>query len=549
MTAIASWKLEHGVSIGLLEYMLGARSLGSAILAPGKFKMMNAWLPLIIAVWCLSPLGGQAALRIVSAPLASNITHTEIRYLDTLQSEPILQSGGDDANFWVTAVSTAFIEALASPVTSKNGSQDVYNNINLPMLEALTGTPNATGWFDLAEGGYHVLNAAILGIPFSDAPLGANSSFSIESSYFNLECDLNITNISSIEDLWWQEEGVFNNTSGQGVRRTNMRIRDDTAMLGSSLTHLYNSSQPRRVGVQSVSEFSGNDTHYALTEAWCDLTTTYIEAQVQCVNTGFNCSVPFMRRSTRPHLPSTATALDSITYPPSDPGFLNNRLTAMDFYHTFMNAVPPNFHDTLSPIEQFFLTPDNPFDNQQNIGGAPPPPIGSIGKELFERRFTQLLNTYWLTFVAPSAVTGSFDPTRQFNKNYTKDYTTYVAASSPATVEVSYTALKFHWAWAGCLISISILLIFAGIATAVLEAQRKGPSVLDTFLGSQRDNPYAHVERGNAMEDGVSAIRRARHALVRLGDVSPDEPVGHLAIATPSELQPVATLRSRRQYR
>lgn len=54
MTVIAAWKLERSITIGLLEYLLASRSLGSAFPSLMKLRIFNTWVPLVLSVWCLS---------------------------------------------------------------------------------------------------------------------------------------------------------------------------------------------------------------------------------------------------------------------------------------------------------------------------------------------------------------------------------------------------------------------------------------------------------------------------------------------------------------
>ena len=101
--------------------------------------------------------------------------------------------------------------------------------------------------------------------------------------------------------------------------------------------------------------------------------------------------------------------------------------------------------------------------------------------------------------------------------------------------------------WAICLVVLSIALIFAGITTAVFELRRKGPSILDEFVGSLRDNPYAHID-AKSTEDGVDLAKRLWEMRVQLGDVKPDDTIGYVAVAVPSASQPVDCLQRRRRY-
>jgi len=63
MTVVAAWRMDQGIAIGLLEYVLARRSLGSAFISLVKLRIFSTWVPLVLSIWCLSPLGGQASFK------------------------------------------------------------------------------------------------------------------------------------------------------------------------------------------------------------------------------------------------------------------------------------------------------------------------------------------------------------------------------------------------------------------------------------------------------------------------------------------------------
>jgi len=89
MTVFASWRLERSIAIGSLEYILGSRSLGSAFLSIIKLRILNTWAPLILSVWCLWPVGGQASLRAVYAEVSYTNSSIDLHYSDNNNTTPI----------------------------------------------------------------------------------------------------------------------------------------------------------------------------------------------------------------------------------------------------------------------------------------------------------------------------------------------------------------------------------------------------------------------------------------------------------------------------
>ncbi|CAK3984841.1 Hypothetical predicted protein [Lecanosticta acicola] len=532
MTAIASTQLERGTSIELLEHLLGTRSLGSAVLVVAKFRIMNIWLPFIIAAWLLSPLGGQSSLRLVfSGPLYHN-TNTSFHYLDTRLSNPALQ-GADDANFLNPSIRSTFMAALSAPSSLKNSSQDIYGNIHIPQLEAITSEPALDGWYNVSSfSGPYV---SLLGIPVAGIAPDVNSTFTLETSYFTLECGF------GTGQVWNSSNGCPDCTTDTFASETinnpepirNFKIRENF------VDHV-DLSVPATIELQS--RYTTDDTGRYIVHASCPIRTSYVEAAVECQHTSSNCAVTRIRRSTLSHPPATETTFDCSMR--IDRGSICPQNIRLLFFSGLMNTVPTPIDGEYSALERFFVLPDSPFDLYQQAVD-----LGSVSNVLFSRRFAQLLNTYWLVYVGPFAVAGNFSSAADGTgaDGYGDD--SYVATASEGTRQSMEIVLYFDPVWAICLVLVSFFLITAGLLTAYLEATRKGPSVLDTFLSSQRDNPYTSVHRDNPMEDGADTVRRSRYQKIQLGDVMPLEEVGHVSIATAGADQPVKRLNKWRLYR
>ncbi|KAK1846911.1 hypothetical protein CCHR01_10426 [Colletotrichum chrysophilum] len=77
LKAAAGWKMERGVTVLSLEYLLSCRTVFSAVTTPLSLRRANILVPFLVALWAMSPLGGQAALRIMDA-IPSQYTENEI---------------------------------------------------------------------------------------------------------------------------------------------------------------------------------------------------------------------------------------------------------------------------------------------------------------------------------------------------------------------------------------------------------------------------------------------------------------------------------------
>lgn len=315
------------------------------------------------------PLGGQASLRAVYSAVSVNKSSTEFYHLDNNNTSPVNTFGSDSARY-NPAINALFVTALASSNSAKLASQDMYGNLRVPMLEAITSGLATDAWYDLRDRDV-LAHAALLGIPLIGVPNDANSSFNIQTSYMFCRCAVAVEPLLDFGHLWnisaigsWNEN-VTNMTYGQ--EPSNFRLR------GISVRRGWNYTTPRVIGLQSTTLAA---TTQLLTEAWCNLSTTYIEVQVSCSGGPQNCTVTSVRKAPHQPWPDTATILDCI-WGESCRGSGAGQV-ADSAFDAFMSVTPPLRTGTLTPVEQYFHTQDVPFfcPNDELA-------IGKIGDKLF----------------------------------------------------------------------------------------------------------------------------------------------------------------------
>ncbi|KAF4985517.1 hypothetical protein FDECE_16510 [Fusarium decemcellulare] len=82
LKAIASWRLERGITVLSLELLLSSRIVSSAFSAPFSIRTFNWLMPVLMILWAVSPLGGQAALRAVSIGPSGSTKPWNVQYLE-----------------------------------------------------------------------------------------------------------------------------------------------------------------------------------------------------------------------------------------------------------------------------------------------------------------------------------------------------------------------------------------------------------------------------------------------------------------------------------
>lgn len=292
---------------------------------------------------------------------------TKSQYLDTRNSECGLVDDGTGSGY-ISSVNAAFDAALMSPHASKNGTQDIWGNLKIPMLEAIveSNAANTNGWYNnpLKE---NMTYLSILGLPLVGASTDANGTFSVETSCFSLNWSAGLKpfNASSL---------VFPNDPSRGYV-TN--CEDIWIYFDSS--HHVTSTEARRIYFNS---FADSSTTAKLTEGWCNLTTTYGEAENLC-NTTKSCAVQAVRKSTFDYPASVLSSLD---------GTAVDDEVALRFFAAFVNATTANSSsdESTTPTENYFVNPASFCSTTEA------PFRADLGDDLFSRRFVQLLNTHWL---------------------------------------------------------------------------------------------------------------------------------------------------------
>lgn len=80
---IATYLLEKGIDLGTLEQLAGSRTLGSTVTTQYHLRSYNLLSLGLVALWLISPVGGQAALRVFYLDFDAIVVPTVVQYFDT----------------------------------------------------------------------------------------------------------------------------------------------------------------------------------------------------------------------------------------------------------------------------------------------------------------------------------------------------------------------------------------------------------------------------------------------------------------------------------
>ncbi|KAM0429596.1 hypothetical protein ACHAPT_006192 [Fusarium lateritium] len=517
LTAVAAWKLERGISVLSLEYLLRSRTTFSAVTSPLVLKSANLITPIVMAFWALSPLGGQAALRVLDTMPNAHKQPWNCSYLEVRPEVPPVF--GADGNSTVIAT---FAAALATPPESKEGKLDIWGNVKIPMIEPYLGV-DVDDWYTLKDS--FDVYSSLVGLPVK--PLepfnpAFNYTFRVNTSYITTSCTAN--NRSMDLNGWWDyvdERRNFSNGKGLIIETSNAAGSGTKARLFQVTSY-----QPGK-----------------LTNVFCELGTTFVEVEIECHHS--QCGAVRIRY-TPGAKPSNLTFVDDL----EEAGARGERMDHA-FLQMFVNMTEPRRNGSFylpSPMELYLFSADEPYavtptwDNAWNSGSKKD---WERNYKMFPKRFTQLLNTFWIASLTPLGAAQY----SKFADPGAKQRSAPVGLMAAGYKTSDERVLAVDKVWLAVLYITSLTMFVSALAAAALGVKRRGPDILDYATTFIRDNPYSSVSTGeNSMEDGADRAHRLRDVRLCIGDVNPDGEEGYVALATVDKAVPLGKQRSDRRY-
>ncbi|KAI9889592.1 MAG: hypothetical protein M1814_005195 [Vezdaea aestivalis] len=518
LKAVATIKLEHGASIISIEYLLSSRTVFSAVVTPFTLKTINILTPTLILLWALSPLGGQAGLRVISIGSSSTTRPQNLFYLAFASEFPIRDYSDSESAGSLALVNALFNGAIVSWAKTRYLPQDQFGNIRIPIYERLPSSlNNESDWRQIKDVS-EVEWTSLTGLPIRDLPMTGVSDFTINTGYMFTKC--NVSGQEWPSPLTRQNLSQYEGWSGANYAITpgslNQTLPISFTFRSLDVDHFYKN------------DLSDNKT---LTIASCDVNMRYVEVRFSCDGTA--CQPLAIRPSKSPAShdvvgPSINSQNATLNTPIS--GLAQNRtmrnVIPIKFFAEFSNASNPTLAcDPIkcppSGIEVYLNNSINPLSQYDTSK------LWRNGNDLISLRFTQLINTYWTNTIAPFAIAGDFRLARD-RDSQRRNYNTDNVIESRLTI--SKRILVCNYGWFAILLVCSVVLFLASLTTSVLSAYRYGPDVLDRFSSLLRDSEYAGIPHESSIEDAVDQAIRLRNVKVRMGDVKPESEVGYAAI-------------------
>jgi hypothetical protein len=184
----ARWKLEKGATLGLLEPLIGSRTVGSTFttqISLGRFNILGF---VLLLLWTFSPLGSQSVLRMLESQLEPVNTPSNVLYFSTdaesrLASDlPNIPESGEGNSLAFSYITSMYRSLFFTSVARKTDLMDLWGNVKIPNLDL-----NDDGWHNVSSDPSPDSYSALVGVPITNVTTG-NTSFFLESSYLHLEC-------------------------------------------------------------------------------------------------------------------------------------------------------------------------------------------------------------------------------------------------------------------------------------------------------------------------------------------------------------------------
>ncbi|KAI0615007.1 hypothetical protein Ptr902_09692 [Pyrenophora tritici-repentis] len=593
MKMIARFLAEKGAKISTLELLMASQSVWGTFEIQMNMQRLTLVGINLLFLWALSPLGGQASLRLMTRQDRDTFDNAKLRYMTTgpggsmwgLASTYVGSGRFADAGALYTA-------ALLAPLDTKIGPRDPWGNVKIPNLDYINETKSdSEGWVTVPTIQEPEMYSALVGLPVVGLPPTGRSNFTAESTYLTVECGrFNQTPYPGINDtrsaktdfakldsivpgpIWLNKSSTRNPFEPVPGRTTSFFIDTNLGSTWDNFNPLYepllgrldaffgNYNQSRlnnKIG-QEAREFtyasiyatSVDSSQFGLNIGRCTLAQTHVEAMIECI--GDQCAAKKVRKSISDLRPSTYTAFE-------------HGVIMQGFAEQFPVAV--TFNGGSSPTERY-LSNSSAFPFVQEAGHLTQDiaytNVSVIESRLFSRRLSSAINTYYQLTVQPTGYYGGLPrnlsrygpdtiPVIDINKYLPGNFSAtnnsfydwwpmfdagvqssdfpFIGATTTASTTSTEQIFVGDTAWISLLIVSSTVILIIGSTALMLKRRTLGPELFGFVTSMTYENPWVKIPQGGTMLDAMERARLLRDVEVHVADVRGDDNVGHIAFA------------------
>ncbi|KAK1506649.1 hypothetical protein CTAM01_02981, partial [Colletotrichum tamarilloi] len=516
------WRLQRGERIGTLDSLFGSTTLTGTITTIIDLKRIGGLGGLLVVIWSLSPLGGQAALRVLTPRVEEISFLTTLPYLNnTVVGFPSRYMAAGMAGQQIP-INALVLGSLGATDEVKNSSTDTWGNIKIPMIEHFSHYPQVKSneWVLLDQNQNEVVYSAIIGIPVANISRRHRSDFILETSYLKLDCT---------------ELRNFTGNISEAVDPKRKGCAEIDGLIGSTCNYKFKwgglATVPYPYGMQNASRsyercteprVAARGLHYwnyesykgrgGYTLAKCSMTTSFVDVRVSCL--GWNCKAVAVRPSAS--APNVWQHTNRTFFDSCPLELVGTWSWFFKYFETIADSNTGGVGST-SIIQSFLVDPDLGL----NVSAAwSLPPIYEVGKELFSVRLGQLLNTYWWAMIGTELLflghPENYDDLSRWDRGIDGD--NYVIAKAQATVYVNVQVLRYNKAWMTVLIVATLVLLLTTVLDFALSLKIWVPKLLMNISTLTRGNPNFDVPAGGGALPDEARAKLLANVKVRFGD-------------------------------
>ncbi|CAI9634589.1 unnamed protein product [Alternaria burnsii] len=532
------WRLEKGERINILDTLATSTSLTSTVTSQIHLRQISVLSVLLVFIWTLSPIGGQASLRQMSIERVAKHSDAILQYVVPLKELNVLSwDMGSNAN-------NLFITGLFASSSTKPSPVDLWGNIKIPKIEHYENTaePDSNGWFETRPGDDSLgTYSSPVGIPINGTQSNTTTTdydFRFQTEYLELACNyfddernINLPygnipsdaqNVTGRDGLIWWRDINYTEHSGK----------------------VPESLQPFNFTYAEIDPSYSMDPNFDgdVRSTFCSVENTYVEVEVLCaVNS--TCRAAKVRRSQLRKLPSWFTLMHTM-----------DTFEVRSFMKGFMMSIGGEINATSSSVLYNYLedpslrfVPDNTLSVQH---------AAQISDRIFSERIGQLLNSYWtclygtytmidgirnetsyfwdtdITFEPPK--NDPYDPVYYYKiYNWTSDGFKSKVWTSQGNKYEHIDVMIAHTPWAITLAIASLVLVaFSLILPIVRHFFTAGPDIAMNFSSlATRNNTHVPIPAGGSFLPASDRFRLLKDLRLRFADAEGKSDVGNLVIA------------------
>ncbi|KAJ3547472.1 hypothetical protein NM208_g1493 [Fusarium decemcellulare] len=547
---VALYKAEKGTNLGTLGVLLGSQTLMSTLINAFTLRILSLWVILLLILWSLSPLGGQAVLRAVRVTSNAKAQDYDLMYSPTVDMGiPYRNSLWSSVSGLVSLTSTMvpmFGAALCAPNAlgqAANGTSelfdesmrqiggtgtasllartDLWGNVRVPQVTSLPrySSSKPHEWVDVPTDQL-VTYESLIGIPLRGLPFGSpgNLTLRLSANYITLECS---PWFNTTEWLW----------AAPGVLRYH-RLEDISTVMEKNGT--YDMAQVYMDAANPTSGFNfsaknitskGPITRGALVfgtmynSTVCDISHAYVDVDVACERVSGHDRM--------------ACRANRVRHSPSRPLSKPDDQLIPAFGHgpaQFIAGIPflaPSSRPGLkSPMESYLADPAKGIGRFVEAGtDYITDEYTKLPLPVFAERLAIVINTAlrvsWSAYAVLNFEAVNVAQEADRYGNTTGQFT--------STTEVYET----QRAWMATSILSLAIMFSAAILTVGLRLTIRAPDFLTHVAALTRDSKCMDVTPGGSTLSGDERARLLKDLPLKIMDIEPDDAVGMLAAGYP----------------